>query len=101
MFSKLRSLQNKFEEAFADIKKYNALGIITYMLAKKDIPSFINEYFSAKNRVPYNSPEIIYNLLLCGMTYKEIIEKDAAAFEKKENKLAGRIGKQSGIWEEQ
>ena len=87
MFSKLRSLQNKFEEAFADIKKYNALGIITYMLAKKDIPSFINEYFSAKNRVPYNSPEIIYNLLLCGMTYKEIIEKDAAAFEKKKTNL--------------
>lgn len=87
MFSKLRSLQNKFEEAFADIKKYNALGIITYMLAKKDIPSFINEYFSAKNRVPYNSPEIIYNLLLFGMTYKEIIEKDAAAFEKKKTNL--------------
>lgn len=86
MFSKLRSLQNKFEEAFADVKQYNALGIITYMLAKKDIPSFINEYFSAESRLPHDL-EIIYNLLLCGMTYKEIIEEDAAAFEKKKTNL--------------
>ena len=86
MFSKLRSLQNKFEEAFADVTQYNALGIITYMLAKKDIPSFINEYFSAESRLSHDL-EIIYNLLLCGMTYNEIIEKDAATFEKKKTNL--------------
>lgn len=84
MFAKLRMLQNRFEDAFADVKKYNALGIITYMLAKKDIPSFINEYFSAK--LPYNL-EIVYNLLLCDMTYKEIMDKDVTAFEKKKTNL--------------
>lgn len=86
MFAKLRMLQNRFEEAFADVERYNALGIITYMLAKKDIPSFINEYFSARNRLPHD-PKIIYNLLLCGMTYKEMIDKDVTAFEKKKTNL--------------
>ena len=35
MFAKLRMLQNRFEDVFADAKKYNALGIITYMLQRK------------------------------------------------------------------
>lgn len=80
IFAKLHMLQNRFEEAFADTSIHNALGVVTYMLGKKDVPQFINTYFSGCSTLPL---KVIYDLLLCGMTYKEINNKDVEAFEKK------------------
>ena len=80
IFAKLRMLQNKFEEAFTDTSIHNALGVVTYMLGKKDIPQFINTYFSGCSTLPL---KVIYDLLLCGMTYREINNNDVEAFEKK------------------
>lgn len=82
MFAKLRLLQNKFEEAYANVISYNALGVVTHMLDKKNIPEFINEYFSGKSMLPHDL-KIIYDLLLCGMTYTEIKNMDIEAFDKK------------------
>lgn len=70
---------NKFEEAFTDTSIHNALGVVTYMLGKKDIPQFINTYFSGCSTLPL---KVIYDLLLCGMTYREINNNDVEAFEK-------------------
>ncbi len=86
LFAQLRSLQNKFEDAFTDTSNYNALGIIMHLLDKKDIPAFINEYFSDSSTLPHNL-KVIYDLMLCGMTYKEIKDKDTAAFDKKKMTL--------------
>lgn len=86
VFANLRLLQNKFEEAFTDAISYNAFGVITHILNKQDIPNFINEYFSANSALPRNL-EIIYNLLLYGMTYKEIKSMDVKAFEEKKTDL--------------
>lgn len=82
IFAKLRMLQNRFEEAFADISIHNALGVVTYMLGKKDVPQFINKYFSKSSPRP-NDLRNTYDLLLCGMTYNEIDNKDMEAFNKK------------------
>ena len=73
MFSKLRMLQNRFEEAFARTDVYNGLGVVTHMLDKKDIPQFINTYFSWNSTLPHDF-KVLYNLLLCGMTYNGILQ---------------------------
>lgn len=71
MFARLRMLQNRFEEAFSETAIYNSLGVVTHMLRKEDIPQFIKIYFSENSTLPHDL-KIIYDLLLCGMTYNEI-----------------------------
>lgn len=90
MFAKLRMLQNRFEEAFADTSIHNALGVVTYMLGKKDIPQFINKYFSKSTPQP-NDLRNTYDMLLCGMTYNEIDNKDVEAFNKKSPTLKDKL----------
>lgn len=88
-FAKLRMLQNRFEETFAVVSIYNDFGVIMHMLNKKDIPAFINEYFSDNSTLPHDL-KVIYDLLLCGMTYKEIKSRDMETletFEKKKTAL--------------
>lgn len=90
MFAKLRMLQNLFEEAFAETAIYNALGVVTHMLDKKYIPQFIKTYFSESSTLPHDL-KIIYELLLCGMTYIEIEGKDMKVFEQKLSTLKDKL----------
>lgn len=90
MFAKLRMLQNRFEEAFAETAIYNALGVVTHMLDKKYIPQFIKAYFSESSTLPHDL-KVIYDQLLCGMTYNEIEGKDMKAFEQKSSTLKDNL----------
>ena len=94
IFARLRMLQNGFEEAYAETDIYNLLGVVTHMLNKRDISSFINKYFSDNSKLPRNL-KVIYDLLLCGMTYNDILqlfsptnyEEESEALKKLEQKL--------------
>ena len=94
IFARLRMLQNGFEEAYAETDIYNLLGIVTHILNKGDISRFINEYFSDNSILPRNL-KVIYDLLLCGMTYNDILqlfsttnyEDESEALKKLEQKL--------------
>lgn len=94
IFARLRMLQNGFEEAYTETGIYNALGVVTHLLNKRDISRFINEYFSDSSTMPRDL-KVIYNLLLCGMTYIEILqlfgttdyEGKSGALKKLEQKL--------------
>lgn len=86
MFAQLRLIQKHFEEIFSDPISHNQFGLVVRLLEKRDVVSFMDDYFNGKEVVLRNLG-IIYNLLLFGMTYKEILENNVEAFNRKKERL--------------
>ena len=81
----LRLFQNKFYEIFNNTKLHNQFGILTHILDRNYIIPFINNYFNGL--LSMFDMKILYDLLLCGMTYHEIKHIDITAFAAKKNTL--------------
>ena len=76
LFAELRTCQHKFEDTYAKPIEYNQFGIILRFLNRDDRIKFIKDYFlnSESNVILKNLP-LLYNLLLMGYTYSQIINK--------------------------
>ena len=88
MFANLRMTQNRFEETFADPEKYNQFGIITYILSKTDKGTVVRLLKDYVNKGDWLSDlKSVYDQLLAGMSYEEIISKNTDVFEKKKKEV--------------
>lgn len=86
MFARLRLVQKRFEEVFSEPELHNQFGLVVRLLEEEHVVSFMNNYFNNKNTV-LKDLGVVYNLLFFGMTYNEILEENAGAFNKKKEKL--------------
>lgn len=92
MFARLRSMQKRFEEVFSHPIRHNQFGLIVRLLEKKDVVLFMDAYFNDFNdfndkATALKDLELVYNLLLFGMTYNEIRDRKNETFTEKKEKL--------------
>lgn len=75
IFQTLRCNQIKMEEAFADKKTYNRIGVILCLVRSDEQDKFLARYFKDRPAI-LEDLELVINLLLFGATLQEILNGD-------------------------